>query len=97
MSTPDSSTSPIWKKWSSVVAIALLLMTTYQYGLGQGRHERQLDQYAAAKAQYDRLQSDYADLKKQYDSLQQSQESLQKQYAALQAQYDRIEGRKAHR
>ena len=94
MSTNDTTAAPTWKKWSNVVAVALLLFTCYQLGLGQGRYEKQMNQYTAAKAQYDQMQLQYADLKKQYEALQQCQESLQKQYAALQAQYDRIESRK---
>jgi hypothetical protein len=97
MSAAHIPASPIWRKWSNVVAVALLLFTCYQLGLGHGRHEQQMNQYAAAKAQYDQMQTQYADLKKQYGALQQCQESLQKQYADLHLQYDRIEGRKASR
>ena len=83
----NSVDTDVWKKTRNVITIVLLVVTSYEIGLGHGRSERRISEYSALKAQYDRIETEYYSLRTQY-------QGMETQYSALKAQYDRIETQK---
>lgn len=89
------------EKVRKVLGIALLMLISYEIGLGHGRSEKIAGQYTALKAQYDRIESQYSGLKADYDradteySLMKNKcEATAAQYTALKTQYDQLGRRK---
>ena len=48
-----------WEKARNIVLMALLLLLSYQAGLGNGRGEKTTAEYAALRSQYGKLLSEY--------------------------------------
>jgi multidrug efflux pump subunit AcrA (membrane-fusion protein) len=92
MTTNDDNSNRVntgvWEKIPNVIGFVLLVVISYQMGLGDARSEKSTGEYGALKAQYDRIEAQYSALKAQYDR-------TEAQYAALKAQYDRIEAQRS--
>jgi septal ring factor EnvC (AmiA/AmiB activator) len=100
MTTKDDNGNSVntWVKTRNAIGIALLVVVSYEMGLGHARSERSAGEYSALKAQYNQIETEYAALKTQYNqietqdlALKAQYEQTETQYAALKAQYDRIE------
>ncbi|MGA7402876.1 MAG: hypothetical protein WCC99_02980 [Candidatus Sulfotelmatobacter sp.] len=83
-----------WEKARNIVLMALLLLLSYQAGLGNGRGEKTTAEYAALRSQYDKMSSEYDRAFGQYSVMKSQCDQTSAQYAALKAQYDRLEGKK---
>jgi len=80
----DRVSTRIREKTRNVIGLVLLVVISYETGVGHARFEKRTGEYTALKAQYDRIEAQYSALKPQYDR-------TGAQYSALKAQYDRIE------
>jgi septal ring factor EnvC (AmiA/AmiB activator) len=103
MSEENTTTGnkPMQEKLRILLGAVLLVVISYQLGLGHARSERRVSEYSAVKAQYDRIETQYTALKTEYDRLETQYSALmaqhgrtQTQYSSLKAQYDRIEKQK---
>lgn len=86
----------------NLIALALVALGSYQFGLGRGRSEKNAKEYAALNAHYSDLNAQYSDLKGEYDrayaqylAMKTQCGETNEQYSALKAQYDRLEAKRA--
>lgn len=98
----NRATTGTWEKARNIIGIVLLVVTSYELGLGRGRSEKSMGEYSALKAQYGQIEKEYSALRQEYDRIETEYSALKSQYngmeaeyARLKAQYDRIEKQRA--
>jgi hypothetical protein len=72
----------VWRT-GNVIGIVLLVLTSYEMGVGQARYKKRASEYFALTAQYNRIKTEYSALKAQHAR-------IEVECSALKTQYDRI-------
>ena len=96
MTTDDSTNrakTDAGEKLRKILGLAILVLVSYEVGLGHGRSRKVTDQYAEMRAQYSALKAEYDHVDKDYLAMKNKCDATASQYAALKTQYDRIENR----
>src|ERR1700732_3738075 len=78
MSEENTTTGnkPMQEKLRILLGAVLLVVISYQLGLGHARSERRVSQYSAVKAQYDRIQTQSSSLKAQYGRVEKQKKTM---------------------
>lgn len=97
----NNKVSSGWEGARNLIGVGLLMVLSYQMGVGHGRSAKTLGEYSALRTQYQRIETEYSTLKAEYDRIEPQYAALrdeykktETQYAALKAQYDRIEAKR---